>query len=516
MVTEAVYDLAIIGGGINGCGIARDAAGRGLRVLLCERNDLASGTSSASTKLIHGGLRYLEYREFRLVREALTEREVLWRLAPHLIRPLRFVLPYRRGLRPWWMLRLGLLFYDRIGGRERLPPSTALDLRRDVAGLPLKSGIPHGFEYSDCAVDDARLVVLNARDAAAKGADILTRTRLVTARRGDGFWRLTLEYNGTRVSQTATARVLVNAAGPWVGEVAAELAGAGTGVHMRLVRGSHIIVPRLYDHDRAYVLQQPDGRVVFVIPYEDDFCLIGTTDMDHVGNPDDASISEEETDYLCASVSAYFRSPLRREHVVSSFSGIRPLYDDGSDDPKAATRDYRLELAAVADKAPLITIYGGKITTYRRLAETVLEKLAPYFPGLRAPWTKIAPLPGGDFAIPDIETHIRALMDEYPFLDRPWARRLFRAYGTGTVELLGRARRRQDLGRAFGATLTEVEVRYLVAKEWATTAEDVLWRRSKLGLRLTPAEVSALEDYLAGVETSEGESASESAPLRLR
>jgi glycerol-3-phosphate dehydrogenase len=508
MVADAVYDLAIIGGGINGCGIARDAAGRGLRVLLAERNDLASGTSSASTKLIHGGLRYLEYREFRLVREALAEREVLWRAAPHIVRPLRFVLPHRRGARPWWMLRLGLVLYDHIGGREMLPASTALDLRRDAAGLPLKSGIARGLEYSDCAVDDARLVVLNARSAAALGADILTRTRLTTARRAAGLWQLTLADQRTGTSQIRAARALVNAAGPWVGEVAAELDGGAPDLPVRLVRGSHIIVPRLYDHDRAYMLQQPDGRIVFVIPYEDDFCLIGTTDLDHDGGAAEARISDEETQYLCRAVSTWFRAPVRPAHVIASFSGIRPLYDDGRGDPKAATRDYRLELGAASGKAPLLTVYGGKITTYRRLAEQALERLAPFFPGLHPSWTRNAPLPGGDFAIPDLDAGIRALMDDYPFLGRDWARRLFRAYGTGAAGLLGTARQRQDLGRAFGATLTEAEIRYLMDEEWAATAEDILWRRSKLGLRLSPAEIAALAAYLPAGKGAEPVSSS--------
>lgn len=497
MATDAAYDLAVIGGGINGCGIARDAAGRGLRVLLCERNDLASGTSSVSTKLIHGGLRYLEYREFRLVREALAEREVLWRAAPHIVHPLRFVLPYRKGLRPWWMLRLGLLAYDRIGGREMLPASIVLDLRRDAAGLPLKAGSRRGFEYSDCTVDDARLVVLNARSAADLGALILTRTRLRAAHRATGLWHLTLEGSQTSAPQTATARVLVNAAGPWVDDVAAEIEGVAVGARMRLVRGSHIIVPRLYDHDRAYTLQQADGRVVFVIPYEDDFCLIGTTEVDHADETAEARISQPEIDYLCRAVSDHFRAPLRPQHVIRSFSGIRPLYDDGSADPKAATRDYRLELSGGEGEAPLLTIYGGKITTYRRLAEQAMEKLTPYFSGVRGPWTRAVPLPGGNFATRDLEACIRALMDKFPFLDRQWARRLFRAYGTEAIHVLGSAHRQEDMGHAFGATLTEAEVRYLITKEWAITADDILWRRSKLGLRLKSPDISALEDYLA-------------------
>ncbi len=489
------YDLAIIGGGVNGCGIARDAAGRGLRVLLCERGDLAGGTSSASTKLIHGGLRYLEYREFRLVREALAEREVLWRAAPHIVHPVRFVLPHRGDMRPWWLLRLGLLVYDRIGGRMRLPASTSLDLRRDAAGLPLIAGIRRGFEYSDCTVDDTRLVVLNARDAVARGARILTRTQVTVAERLESLWRLTLKTDPDAKPLDATARALVNAAGPWVDDVGAIL-GVAAGARLRLVRGSHIIVSRLYDHDRAYVLQQDDGRIVFVIPYEGDFCLIGTTEVDHADKSAKPRISNEETDYLCRAVSAYFRAPLRPEHVIASFSGIRPLYDDGSADPKAATRDYRLDLASSKSEAPLLTIFGGKITTYRRLSEHALEKLAPYFQEFGPPWTAKATLPGGDFAIGDGETHIRALMDRFPFLDRPWAHRLFRAYGTETARVLGHARRREDLGRDFGATLTEAEVRYLIAEEWATTAEDILWRRSKLGLRITAAQIEVLGTFL--------------------
>ncbi len=441
-------------------------------------------------------MRYLEYYEFRLVREALAEREVLWRAAPHIIHPLRFVLPYRPRLRPWGLLRLGLLIYDRIGGRELLPASTGVNLRHDAAGLPLQPDIRRGFEYSDCAVDDTRLVVLNAR-----GAHIATRTRLGAARRVGGLWQLALEGDLAGGPRNATARALINAAGPWIGDVAAALDGPNPGPNpgprLRLVRGSHIIVPRLYDHDRAYMLQKPDGRIVFVIPYETDFCLVGTTEVDHADETAEVRISAEEIDYLCRTVSAYFRAPLRPEHVIRSFSGIRPLYDDGSDDPKAATRDYRLELAAAEGEAPLLTLYGGKISTYRRLAEQALEKLAPYFPGLGAPWTRTAPLPGCDFTIADLDRRIRALMDDFPFLDRPWARRLFRAYGTEAARILGPARRREDLGQAFGTTLTEAEVRYLIAEEWARTAEDILWRRSKPGLRLGPSEVAALEDYLA-------------------
>lgn len=497
MAPDAIYDLAIIGGGINGCGIARDAAGRGLKVLLCEQGDLAEGTSSASSKLIHGGLRYLEYYEFRLVREALAEREVLWRSAPHLIRPLRFVLPYRRSLRPRWLLRLGLFAYDHIGGRDLLPGTRSLDLRRDAAGAPLKPDFRHGFEYSDCWVDDARLVVLNARQAASLGARIVPRTRVVAAHRAGALWHLALETGSAAGAQSAAARVLINAAGPWVDEVTRRIAGTNAPGHVRLVRGSHIIVPRLYDHDRAYTLQQPDGRIVFVIPYEGDYSLIGTTDIDHVAGAGEARISEEEIDYLCAAASSYFRFSLRRAHVLGSYSGIRPLFNDGSADATAATRDYVLDLADTPQGAPLLTVYGGKITTYRRLAEHALEKLAPYFAGLRDPWTSTAVLPGGAFDVHEVDARICGLIDAYPFLDRSWARRLVRAYGTVAEEILGSARRETDLGAAFGATLTEAEVRHLVDNEWAVTAEDILWRRSKLGLRLGGPDVQRLEEYLA-------------------
>ena len=499
-----LYDLAIIGGGVNGCGIARDAAGRGLSVLLCEMNDLASGTSSWSTKLIHGGLRYLEFYEFRLVREALIERERLWRSAPHIIHPLRFVLPHHEGLRPAWLLRFGLFLYDHLGGRKLLPPARTLDLSRSVAGAPLIPGkYKRGFEYSDCSVDDARLVILNARDAADRGATIRTRMRVAAARRTVDGWRLDLHDSASGARDTATARVLVNAAGPWVENVLAA-SGAHSRAHVRLVQGSHIVVPKLYDHDRAYMFQNADGRIVFAIPYQTDFTLIGTTDLDYSGDPQRAHITEGEIAYLCNSVSEYFAQPVKPQDIVWTYAGVRPLYDDGASEAKKATRDYAFELEA-EDGLALLSIFGGKITTYRRLAEEALERLAPYLPereGLRAGWTETAALPGGDFPVRGLSKLVDELRKRWRFLDTAFAQRLASAYGTRAPEILGEARSLSDLGRHFGGDLTEAEVRFLMATEWARTAEDVVWRRSKLGLRLTPDQISALNTWMAAQRSS--------------
>jgi glycerol-3-phosphate dehydrogenase len=476
---DRVYDIAIIGGGINGCGIARDAAGRGHSVFLCEQGDLASGTSSAATKLIHGGLRYLEYNEFRLVREALQEREVLWRIAPHLIRPLRFVLPLERGMRPPWLLRLGLFLYDHLGGRRLLPPTKTLDLARDAAGAPLRRDRHRrAFEFSDCFVDDARLVVLNAQDAAARGATVRPRAKLTAARRDGAVWRLTAG------GDTVVARCLVNAAGPWVGMVLGLLGRAAAPV--RLVQGSHLVFRRLFAHDRAYLFQNPDGRVLFAIPYEDDFTLIGTTDTDYAGDPGAAKPSEAEIDYLCAAASAHFATPVTPDDVVWSYCGVRPLYDDGAGAAQAATRDYVLALDA--DGPPLLSVFGGKITTYRRLAEHVLEKLAPFLPA-SSPWTGGAPLPGGDFPVTGVAALEAELARDHPHA----ARRLARAYGTRARQILC-----GDRGRDFGAGLSEAEVRYLMRKEWAMTPEDVIWRRTKLGLRLSPEQVRDLAAFMRG------------------
>ena len=492
------YDLAIIGGGVNGCGIARDAVGRGNSVFLCEMKDLASGTSSWSTKLIHGGLRYLEYYDFKLVRHALLEREVLWAIAPHIIRPLRFVLPHHAGLRPAWLLRLGLFLYDHIGGRKLLPATRTLDLTRDEAGKPLTPGRFHrGFEYSDCFVDDARLVVLTARDAADRGADIRTRTRAVEIRQADGIWQVTVENVLTHARETISARTLVNAGGPWVENVLAAGAGVNAKAKVRLVQGSHIIVPRLYAHDRAYIFQNADGRIVFAIPYQNDFTLIGTTDVDYHGDPADVKITPDEIAYLCRSVSEYFARPVLANDVVWTYSGVRPLYDDGASDAKAATRDYVFELD-LPGGAPLLSIYGGKITTYRRLAEEALQKLAPYLKGDKAKegWTAHAPLPGGDFDVSSVDALVAEIGRDYPFLTAAHANRLVHAYGTRAANLLAHAKSADDLGHDFGATLTEREVRYLMANEWAVSAEDIVWRRSKLGLRLSGAEIVALDQWL--------------------
>ena len=494
-----VFDLAIIGGGINGCGIARDAAGRGNSVFLCEMNDLTSGTSSWSSKLIHGGLRYLEYYEFRLVREALIEREVLWQIAPHIISPLRFVLPHHAGLRPTWLLRLGLFMYDHLGGRHLLPPTRSLDLTRDAVGAPLVKGrFTRGFEYSDCFVDDARLVVLNARDAVDRGAVIRTRTRAVEARAQDGRWQVTLEDTITGARSTIAARTLVNAGGPWVEDVLSKRAGIEAKAKVRLVQGSHIVVPRLYAHDRAYTFQNADGRVVFVIPYQDDFTLIGTTDRDYDGDPAKVRATAEEIAYLCQSVNDYLATPARPEDVVWAYAGVRPLYDDGASEAKEATRDYVFEFDT-SSGAPILSIFGGKITTYRRLAEAALERLAPHLHGdkAQAGWTGKAPLPGGDLDVSAIPALAEELARKHPFVSRTLALRLARAYGTRAADVIGDAKSAADLGHLFGDTLTEREVRYLIAHEFARTAEDIVWRRSKLGLRLSAAEVGALDEWIA-------------------
>ena len=505
MPPSPVYDIAIIGGGINGCGIARDAAGRGLSVYLCEMNDLASGTSSWSTKLIHGGLRYLEHYEFRLVREALIEREVLWAIAPHIIRPLRIVLPHRQGLRPAWLLRLGLFVYDHLGGRDRLPGTRRLALDTDDAGKPLAPAtFTTAFEFSDCVVDDARLVVLNAIDARAHGAIIETRMRATQAGRRDDAWEITLEDRVSRSTKTIRARVLVNAAGPWVEQVLTQTAGSRTKAKVRLVQGSHIVVPRLYAHDRAYMLQNPDRRIVFAIPFLEDYTLIGTTDRDYAGDPADVRATAEEVAYLCETVTRNFARPITPGDVVWSFSGVRPLYDDGASDAKAATRDYVLELDGGGDgRAPLLSIFGGKITTYRRLAEHAIERLQPFLTpastnavAARTGWTATSPLPGGDFGVGAHETIEARLAARYPFVGSPHLRRLVASYGTRAWTLLGTAQSVSDLGRDFGAGLTEAEVRYLMREEWARTAEDVAWRRSKLGLRLSTSELAALDAWM--------------------
>ena len=497
--SDDIYDLAIIGGGVNGCGIARDAAGRGYSVFLCEARDLASGTSSASTKLIHGGLRYLEYYEFRLVREALMEREVLWAIAPHIVWPLRFLLPHHKALRPRWLLRLGLFLYDHLGGRKTLPATRSVDLARDPTGGPLKPDFRRGFEYSDCWVEDSRLVVLNARDAAERGATIRSRTRCLSADRQGDLWRVTTRDEASGETTTITARALVNAAGPWVGAVGAAVLHGNARPPVRLVQGSHIVVPKLYDHPGCYIFQNGDGRIVFLIPYERDFTLIGTTDQDFQGDPATARASAEEIAYLCRAASDYLKTPVSPEAVAWTYSGVRPLYDEaGETKAQAATRDYVLKLDATQGP-PLLSLYGGKITTYRKLAEAALAQLAPLLPKVtgQAPgWTGHTPLPGGDFPMQGFATLERQMAARYPFLSETHLRRLLRAYGTRITQLLGDATCAADLGETFGADLTAAELRYLVTQEWARSAEDILWRRSKLGLRLSPEHIARLEEAL--------------------
>ena len=495
------FDVAIIGGGINGCGIARDAAGRGLSVYLCEQSDLASGTSSASTKLIHGGLRYLEYYEFRLVREALQEREVLWCAAPHIVSPLRFVLPHHKGLRPAWLLRLGLFLYDHLGGRKLLPATSTLNLRSDAAGVPLKPGeFSKAFEYSDCWVDDARLVVLNAIDAARRGAEIRTRTRAVSATRQGDLWSLTTEHaeNGERT--VIQARTLVNAAGPWVARTLSDVAKVEAKAGIRLVQGSHIVVPKLFDHGRCYIFQNTDGRIVFAIPYEQDFTLIGTTDQDYQGELGNIRASADEIAYLCSVANGYFAKQITPKDVVWTYSGVRPLYDDGASAAQAATRDYVLAVDAEDKQPALLSVFGGKITTYRRLSEHALEKLSPFLGAAAARnkgWTGREPLPGGEFPVNGVASQVDHLLGRYNFLSRSHAARLVRMYGTRAKDLLGPAQSAADLGRDFGATLTEAEIDYLMREEWARTAADVLWRRSKLGLRLSAEQAAAVEAAMA-------------------
>ena len=518
-------DLLIIGGGINGCGIARDAAGRGLRVALAEMEDLASATSSASTKLFHGGLRYLEYFEFRLVREALAEREPLLKAMPHISWPMRFVMPmhpdmrfesetpasrllgaampWMKGRRPSWLIRMGLLLYDHLGGREILPATTNLNLREAPEGEPLQERYLRAYEYSDCWIDDSRLVVLNARDAAARGAEIMTRTRAVSAVRGANAWKVLLEDRRSGRRAVRRAGMLVNAAGPWADEVIRNMQRGNAAESVRLVRGSHIVTRKIFDHGKCYIFQGADGRIVFAIPYETDFTLIGTTEMDH-GAPDEPPrCTDEERDYLLEFASRYFKTPLSVEDVVWSYSGVRPLRDDDAASATAATRDYALKMDGDGG-APVLNVFGGKITTYRRLAESALEKIGEHFPGLPGNWTAGAPLPGGDFPTDGAGDLAAGLKADYPFLSDAWALRLTRAYGTEASTMLGDARAAEDLGEDFGATLTAREVRWLMDEEYARTAEDVIWRRGKLGLRLDAKRIAHLDDWMASRLDSAG------------
>jgi glycerol-3-phosphate dehydrogenase len=500
---DGTVDLLVIGGGINGAGITRDAAGRGLSVILCEQADLASATSSSSSKLIHGGLRYLEQYEFRLVREALAEREVLLRNAPHIIWPMRFVLPHNKLLRPAWMIRLGLFLYDHIGGKRSLPGTRSLNFRTDrVEGAPLKPELARGFAYSDCWVEDSRLVVLNAMDARARGAEILLRTRCVEARREGGQWIAKLKDLATGAERVVRARILVNAAGPWVERVLHGVAGQSGSAHMRLVKGSHIVVPRLFEGDHAYILQNTDRRVIFAIPYEHRFTLIGTTDIPFEGDASNVKITPEETAYLCNAVNRYFAKQIGPADVVRSYSGVRPLYDDDSSaNPSTVTRDYVFDLAGSPGEAPLLSIYGGKITTYRRLAEHAMDKLTPFIPNLRPSWTADAALPGGNMASQRFEPFAAAFKARHPWLPENVARRLCRLYGTMAERIVGNGTKLADMGIDFGGGLYEREVDWLVREEWASTADDILWRRTKLGLHVPAEGAARLAEWLAGSRT---------------
>ncbi|MDW4500359.1 glycerol-3-phosphate dehydrogenase [Sulfitobacter sp. D35] len=511
------YDLFVIGGGINGCGIARDAAGRGLSVALVEMNDLASATSSASTKLFHGGLRYLEYFEINLVRHALAEREVLLKAMPHISWPMRFVLPYHpdmrfegdtpasrllsrvmpwmKGRRPAWMIRFGLYLYDTLGGRRLLPGTTTVDLRDTPEGAPLEDRFEKAFEYSDCWIEDSRLVVLNARDAEDRGARIMVRTKLERAERAGDHWNVQLRDTETGAETVLRARMLVNAGGPWVGDIIHGKVRVRSNEGVRLVRGSHIVTPRLYDHDKCYFFQGADGRIIFAIPYETDFTLIGTTDAEHKDPDVQPVCTPEEQKYLVDFANGYFKQDISTDDIVWTYSGVRPLYDDGASSATAATRDYTLKVDD-RDGPPILNIFGGKITTYRKLAEDAMDRIAPYFKDMPGHWTAEVPLPGGDFEVSGVDTLVAQLRDEHEYLDRRWALRLVRAYGTQSREMLSGVNDLKDLGRDFGATLTEREVTWLMDREYAQRAEDVVWRRSKLGLRLSKEQVADLDAWM--------------------
>ncbi|PMS32097.1 glycerol-3-phosphate dehydrogenase [Paraburkholderia rhynchosiae] len=486
------YDLLVVGGGINGAGIARDAAGRGLSVLLCEQDDLAAHTSSASTKLIHGGLRYLEYREFGLVRKALQERETLLRAAPHIIWPLRFVMPHMPDLRPAWLIRAGLFLYDHLARRELLPGSRGIVMRDHPAGIPLVDSIKRGFVYSDGWVNDARLVVLNALDAEEHGAKILTRTKLLSAVRVGGEWRAQLNRaDGTTIDVRAAS--IANAAGPWVGELLEGALGRAASHSVRLVKGSHIVTRRLFEHDHAYIFQNPDKRIIFAIPYEQDYTLIGTTDLEYRGDPAHVAINAAETQYLCDSINRYFKQKISPADVRWTYSGVRPLLEEeGADDPSAVTRDYSLELDAPAGEAPLLSVFGGKITTFRKLAEEAVDKLAQVLGNGAPSWTAGAPLPGGDIPHANFERFLAELKQQHAWLPADLAHRLARAYGTRVNNVIGSARSLADLGHAFGPGLYEAELTYLRDTEWARSAQDVLWRRSKLGLHVEPGALDSV------------------------
>ncbi|NQZ31826.1 MAG: glycerol-3-phosphate dehydrogenase [Oceanospirillaceae bacterium] len=500
LITKQSYDLLVIGGGVNGTGIAADAAGRGLSVALCEMNDLGSATSSNSSKLIHGGLRYLEYYEFRLVREALAEREVLLGNAPHIIAPLRFQLPHRPHLRHAWMIRAGLFLYDNLAKRSTLKKSVSLTFTKDS---PLQENMRKGFEYSDASVDDARLVIFNALAAKQHGADILVQTKCISAKRTEQGWCVALQESNGKVTEIY-AKAIANAAGPWVASLFDDTLDETSPKSIRLIKGSHIIVPKIHTQSQAFILQNEDGRIVFVIPYQDDFSLIGTTDVEYLGDPSKVAIDQEEIEYLISVSNAHFKAQISAQDIVSTYSGVRPLLNDESDSAQAVTRDYTFEVSAVAGKLPLLSVFGGKITTYRKLSQVAVDKLCEYFPSAGAPWTKDAPLPGGDFSSREVlQTKLEA---QFPWMPQAVIKRFVRSYGTLSRYILSNCSQLADLGQDFGFGLYGVEVDYLIADEWAVTLEDVLWRRTKMGLYLSSDQQQVLDEYIQLKTTTADES----------
>ena len=493
--TERIYDVFIAGGGVNGTGVARDAAGRGYTVCLCEMNDFASGTSSASTKLIHGGLRYLEHYKFRLVQESLKEREILLNMAPHIIWPMRFILPHSKGMRPKWFLRLGLALYDHLGFRKILPGTKNVNLSNQQKTSPLKDSFNSGFEYSDCWVDDSRLVILNAVDARLKGAQLKNYTKVINVESDNGLWIITTEDSLTGEVNRVKSKTFVNASGPWIDEVLKDSFKVKNSKNVRLIRGSHIVVNKLYDHDKSYICQNKDGRIFFIIPYEDNFTMIGTTDIEHKGSAGKVQITEEEKKYICESASSYLKKSISTEDIVWSYSGVRPLYDDGASKAQEVTRDYVIT-AKEYDYSLMINIFGGKITTYRKLSEAILEHIEGFLGKRSNPWTETSSLPGGEFKISMLSNLESNLQKKYNFLSNEIIKRLIRSYGQISFDIFGDCQDTQSLGEHFGAGLYEIEVIYLLEKEWAKSSNDILFRRSKLGLSISDKGLKKLDLFI--------------------